>query len=190
MNFAKFVSLIDAESLFFAYVDRFHDTHERGIQDPPPFRGAVSSWHLSEHESEAMWRLYSPREEAVAVQSTYARLRAALPDCIRIHQVLYVDDPEQEARADHLARFFYKRKAYEHEKELRAVFPSGEAQTAGNRAREADGGWFFAIDADTVIERVYVSPFAADWFEAVVVGVIRRYGRRFAVERSALTGTV
>lgn len=137
-----------------------------------------------------MWRLYSPKEEAVAVRSTYERLRTALPDCVRIHQVVYVEDPEQESRADRLARFFYKRKAYEHEKELRAVFPPKEAPATGNRARETDGGWFFAIDADTVIERVYVSPFAADWFEAVVGGVIRRYGRRFAVERSTLTGTV
>ncbi|BAU48270.1 hypothetical protein SVA_1716 [Sulfurifustis variabilis] len=189
MNFAKFVSLIDAEALFFAPVGRFSDTREGGGAAAPP-DVAVSSWHLSDHESEAMWRLYSPREEAVAVQSTYERLRGALPDCVRIHQVTYVDEPERQARTDHLSGFFYKRRAYEHEKELRAVFPLADAAAAGDRARATDGGWFFGIDADGVVERVYVSPFAADWFRAVVVGVTRRYGHRFPVERSALTGTV
>lgn len=35
--------------------------------------------------------------------------------------------------------------------------------------RNADGGWFVPINVDAVIERVYVSPFAADWFGDVVV---------------------
>jgi hypothetical protein len=189
MNFAKFVSLIDAEALFFAYTGRFSDTREGGEQ-PRPAGVAVSSWHLSDHESEAMWRLYSPREEALAVQSTYERLRAALPDWVRIHQVTYVDDPEQHTRTHRLSAMFYKRRAYEHEKELRAVFALEDVPSGTNRARETEGGWFFAVDADALIERVYVSPFAGDWFREVVVGVSRRYGHRFAVERSVLTGTV
>lgn len=189
MNFAKFVSLIDAQALFFAYVDRFRDTREGGREDTGPVRVAASSWHLSEHESEAMWRLYSPREEAVAVQSTYERLRAALPARVRLHLVTYVDDPDRIAGADRVDRFFYKRKAYEHEKELRAVLPI-ERTAGADRARETEGGWLLPIDPDAVIERVYVSPFAADWFREVVVGASRRYGQRFPVERSALAGTV
>lgn len=190
MNFAKFVSLIHANALFFAYVDRFRDTREGGGADAGVPRVAVSSWHLSDHESEAMWRLYSPREEAVAVRSTFERLRTGLPDCVRIHKVTYVEDPERRAGDDPLGSVFYKRSAYEHEKELRAVFPIDEAPAAGERARETDGGWWVAIDADALIERVYVSPFAAEWFGEVVTGVSRRYGKRFAIERSVLAGTV
>lgn len=63
--------MIPAEALFFAYVDRFRETREGSPGDEPAARAVESSWHLSEHEpEEAMWRLCSPRQEAVAAQST------------------------------------------------------------------------------------------------------------------------
>lgn len=68
--------------------------------------------------------------------------------------------------------------------------PCTSAPAAGNGARETDGGWSLAIDVHALIERVYVSPFSADWFREVVVGVSRRYWQRFPIERSMLTGTV
>jgi hypothetical protein len=40
----------------------------------------VSCWHMSESESDAMWRLYAPTGLGVAVQSTYQRLVDVLPD--------------------------------------------------------------------------------------------------------------
>ncbi len=39
----------------------------------------VSSWHLNDHESEAMWQLYCGSHEGVALQTTYEKLDAAIP---------------------------------------------------------------------------------------------------------------
>ena len=40
----------------------------------------VNCWHMNEHESEAMWKLYARSEYAVSIESTYARLVNVLPE--------------------------------------------------------------------------------------------------------------
>jgi hypothetical protein len=39
----------------------------------------ISCWHMNEHESAALWKLYSGSNEAVCIRSTYRRLRKCLP---------------------------------------------------------------------------------------------------------------
>lgn len=192
LNFAKFMWLLETGALFLPYTELFPDALEGGKQQSSTEAGrarrqraAVSSWHASEHESEAMWRIYSPPHEALALRSTYERLRTGLPDYVRIHLVQYADSPP--ASDDPLLPFFFKRRAYEHEKELRAVLGR---PPAGSNAVEEESGWQLPVKTDDVIERVYVSPFAQQWFYDLVQGVIRRYGLHIAVERSELTGTV
>jgi len=191
LNFSKFVGLLEGNTLFFPYTEQFSDTREgmhahARARRPGAKRAAVSSWHASDHESEAMWRLYSPIQEALALRSTYARLREQLPECVRIHLVQYVDAPSANGD-DSLAPFFYKRKAYEHEKELRAVVdqPPPEANAVGE-----PNGWGFPVDVQQLVERVYVSPFAQDWFYSLVEKVCRRYRLNIPVEYSELVGTI
>ena len=38
----------------------------------------VSCWHIDEHESEAMWQLYTAAGQGIAIESTKARLESAL----------------------------------------------------------------------------------------------------------------
>lgn len=190
LNFAKFMWLLEAGALFLPYTELFSDALEGGKRrrvkdDDRARRAAVSSWHASDHESEAMWRIYSPPQEALAIRSTYERLRDGLPDYVRIHLVQYADSPP--TSDDPLLPFFFKRKAYEHEKELRAVVGR---PPSGSDAIEEDNGWQLPVDVGRVIEAVYVSPFSQQWFYELVQGVIRRYGLSIPVERSELTGTV
>jgi hypothetical protein len=39
----------------------------------------VSCWHMSEYESDAMWKLYGASNNCVAIRSTFARLKACMP---------------------------------------------------------------------------------------------------------------
>src|SRR5919204_6109062 len=39
----------------------------------------VSSWHMNEHESAAMWRLYTSLDESICISTTYSKLWKALP---------------------------------------------------------------------------------------------------------------
>jgi hypothetical protein len=51
----------------------------------------VSCWHMNEHESAAMWKLYSSSNEAVCIQSTYRRLRCSLEESVMIGEINYIN---------------------------------------------------------------------------------------------------
>jgi hypothetical protein len=39
---------------------------------------AISSWHINEYESFAMWQIFTQNSEGLAIQSTIGRLKKAL----------------------------------------------------------------------------------------------------------------
>lgn len=103
MDFAKFVSMLTSGGLFFTRCSIFPDRHEgamppankqlRETQKEVPektwrdlalFRKSVrqwtlaNCWHINEGESEAGWKLYADSDKAVAIQSTFERLRSVL----------------------------------------------------------------------------------------------------------------
>jgi hypothetical protein len=51
----------------------------------------INSWHMNEHESAAMWRLYSKSDEAICIQTTFKRLAEQLPDYVSAGEVNYID---------------------------------------------------------------------------------------------------
>ncbi len=50
------------------------DTMEKGNRDLMRFIFG-NCWHMSAHESAAMWNIYAQRQAGIAIQSTFARLR-------------------------------------------------------------------------------------------------------------------
>ena len=87
----------------------------------------LSCWHMSEHESAAMWELYSKNAEGIAVVSSEQRIRSAFkesnPD-IYGGQVSYADfDTEKFVMQEHnsFIPVLHKRMSFEHEKEYRLV---------------------------------------------------------------------
>lgn len=94
----------------------------------------VSCWHINEHESEAMWQLYTAAGQGVAIESTKARLEGALrSEGIIVDQVRYMDFDYDEIEKGHAHySLFLKRKSFAHEQELRATIrlPTPGAGTA------------------------------------------------------------
>lgn len=128
----------------------------------------ISCWHCNSVESEAMWKLYSINvKNAVAIETTYQRLYQALGEepYIDIGKVKYIDYRYQYSSVG-TGAFWYKRKSFEHEREVRAVI----------RASNNDGkGLFQSVDLDKLIKCVYVSPYAPEWFAEVVRDVAKKY---------------
>jgi hypothetical protein len=176
----------------------------------------LNSWHMNEHESAAMWRLYARTNEAVAIQSTYARLRDCLPTEVRMGTVqadepldgrveqrglLYLGEvhyinvateamPQQGYR---LPPFMYKRKSFEHEHEVRAViltspYPEkvGGQQDTPEDVISKVTGWPVEVSLEDLLERAYIAPTAPDWFFEVVESVTKKYALSLEVERSSL----
>lgn len=166
----------------------------------------INCWHINEHESLAMWKLYTSSNQAIAIQSTFGRLRICLqPHRMPPHgepilsKVKYIDyEKDVVPRNIHLAEYFYKRKSFEHEAELRAVLQELPLVPA---SRDSDGrvtGWYYdyakpkvdgknlIIELDMLVEAVYVAPTAPNWFYSLVKKVLEKYGIDKKIIRSSL----
>lgn len=128
----------------------------------------ISCWHCNESESEAMWKLYSTNvSNALAIQTTYQQLYEALDKdpSIEIGKVKYIDFSKRFSSVN--GSFWYKRKSFEHEREVRAIITSYQSHS---------GGIEKAVNLEKLISAVYVSPYAPKWFEDVVRDVMQKYG--------------
>lgn len=128
----------------------------------------VSCWHYNQHESEAMWKLYSTNvKNAIAIQTTSQQLYEALgkDPSVEIGKVRYIDFTEQFAPIN--GSYWYKRKAFEYEQEVRAVTRVRKATCCGV---EKD------VDIEKLIAGIYISPYAPKWFEEVVHDIVEKYG--------------
>ncbi len=113
MDFAKFVSLLEMNALFFARCDKVEDTYE-GIYPRKESKEAfenrnasiehsqqeqkemfINCWHINGYESAAMWKLYSSENYGIAIQSTFSRLKKSVSHqnnhTIKIGKVKYID---------------------------------------------------------------------------------------------------
>jgi hypothetical protein len=220
MNFTKFVDLLHSRQLYFTRPDRFGDpfegswpkqvvdrrvtwiagVHERFRPNNDNLAAmnqlyikhhAVNCWHMNEHESEAMWKLYVMGNEGVAVQSTYKRLRESFTGTELVHLgiVRYLDYETEEFKANSiLTPFMHKRKSFEHEKEVRAVIPTWKTYPAPvNLFNDTiSHGLKVNIDLVKLVELVYIPPTAQPWFAELVKAVIDKYGFNFPVVPSKM----
>jgi hypothetical protein len=155
----------------------------------------VNCWHLSDSESEAMWRLYSPNGYGVAIESTYASLTAALPTTIHngcfIGQVRYTDHHRESMPGGNI---FYavthKRRAFEHEKETRAVIWLGDQGMDRDPDQATNPlGLSIPVDLHSFVQAIYISPAAPPWFADSVRAVVARFGDIAPVRQSELAAT-
>lgn len=140
----------------------------------------ISCWHNNDFESEAMWKLYSANvKNAVAIETTYQQLYNALgknPD-INIGKVKYIDYRTQYSSVGYGA-FWYKRKSFEHEREVRALI----------RNHTNNGvGISHPVNLDILITNVYVSPYAPEWFAEIVRDIVKKYGLNKRVLYSSMS---
>ena len=130
----------------------------------------VNCWHENEVESEAMWKLYTANQpDGIAIQTTYGALKKSINDSeVQIGRVTYNNYETAFLPGD--SYFWYKRKSFEHEREVRVMIePSDEKR---NELAEIYKSNSFTIthpiNLDMLIENVYVSPYASDWIKDVV----------------------
>jgi len=150
----------------------------------------LNCWHINEHESAAMWKLYSSSKESIAIQSTYQKLFDCLPEkAFFVGKVTYVDyDKEWIPEGNTFCPFVYKRKSFEHEHELRALHQNlphkGKDIVLGLENKEF--GINVSVNLNQLIENVFIAPNTAEWFNRLVTGVLKQYGFAFEVKQSKL----
>jgi hypothetical protein len=134
MPFANFVWVIAMESLYFSRLDQHDDSWEGLLpknwsieqRKYARFTKYVNCWHMNGTESNAMWKLYgNSTGETVAIKTTVGRLINALkesPIPVNIGIVKYEERDLPEGNL--YLPVTYKRKAFQHEKELRLCVSS------------------------------------------------------------------
>ncbi|HEV2379605.1 MAG TPA: DUF2971 domain-containing protein [Terriglobia bacterium] len=132
----------------------------------------VNCWHMNPTESAAMWKLYAPGKQGVAIDSTFGRLRdsfSAAKENVHIGEVKYADFSDQSSRLGNaFLHFLRKRRSFEHERELRAL-------VYGTDVLDAETGLAITVDLATLIQTVFVAPVADAWFLKVVKSVAGKY---------------
>ena len=139
----------------------------------------ISCWHCNNYESEAMWKLYSVNtQNAIAIQTTAERLYQALDrnPYIDIGKVKYVDYNNRFTSVN--GACWYKRKSFEHEREVRAITKDFSIETKGLS---------IPINVTTLIETIYISPYAPVWFEEVVYSIKEKYEIQAPIVSSEMT---
>ena len=218
MDFTQFINMLEEKGLLFTradlLVDKFEGTMSRPLYDFLKKRSQwdaqtnvdllrlnkgwvfVNCWHMNEDESAAMWKIYSTSKESVCVRTTYARLREALAEDVYIGTVKYISYDRDEIPADHpFWPLVHKRKSFEHERELRAVWsdiasmdcigPPNDVYPEDYHPAHEEWVWKQA-DLAALFDRVYVSPTAGPWFLALVKKTVRTYGLSLEVQPSDL----
>ena len=207
MDFTKFVSLLDTQSLHLARADTLSDPFEgsfpkwnvalRPHRYPEEFLEQMSStsqtarqmvfincWHESANESAAMWKLYAREHDGIAVKTSYQSLRDSLKGTQPIHIgcVTYIDYSKNLIDEGNLFDpYLYKRQEFEHEHEVRAM--------ACQLGSDPPTGIYHDVDLSTLIEGIIIAPYAEDWFAALVRSVASRYGLGNYVAKSLLAET-
>ena len=85
----------------------------------------INCWHINKYESAALWKLYLKSNEGITIRSTRSRLSSSLMCSnfsILTAHVKYIDyDKDNVLMPTNLTPFIYKRKSFQHERELRAI---------------------------------------------------------------------
>lgn len=152
---------------------------------------AINCWHMNEHESAAMWRLYLSSSEGIAVQSTYLKLRDSFieDECVHLGVVKYIDYENEvfERFGDILlSPIVHKRKSFEHEREVRALVTKRPPNVRDLAEESIGHGLRIKVDLKKLIERIYIAPTAPTWFADLVRSLIHKFGYRFEVVHSKL----
>jgi hypothetical protein len=158
----------------------------------------LNCWCMGEHESVSMWNSYQKGDGiAIAIRSTYRRLAECLDaserERIYIGKVTYLDYKVDEIPWNNwLYPYVHKRKSFEFENELRALFqqewltPGGEEGQPRQPLPPGQPVKPVVIELDNLVEGVYVSPRAPTWTRELIKKIMDRYQRNWCVRQSDL----
>ena len=152
MNLKQFEKLVESNKLVFTSIDRFDDKYEGhntlvgNLITNVELRTAawvelydkalktlressyVSCWTEGPAENAAFWELKGAQGTAVAIRSTYNKLRNVLPDDYVLGRVKYIDynsspgfKADDDSAYPYFAHLYHKRLEYSFEKEIRAA---------------------------------------------------------------------
>ncbi len=154
----------------------------------------VNCWNIADCETREMWNSYTNSKDGVAIQSTYARLIKSFSEYeefdVYVGKVQYLDyEQEMVPPGGILFPFVYKQSLFAFENELRAMIwtPQNNKNdfryASKNKYRNIDE-IYVAVDLNTLVERVVVSPRGDERLFDSVAALTNKYKLEFMIDRS------
>ena len=210
LDLSKFLDLLMSEKLFMSRSDKFEDQYEGTFSEPtfeeikklsidnPDFlnyykthreKVAISSWHINEYESFAMWQIFTQNSEGLAIQSTIGRLQESLIPETNFNQYIgevnYIDYKKEHIPFDDMFfPFLFKRKSFQYEGEVRIITDIGESEIKINEGLKIN------IDINQLIEKIYIHPKSENWYKNLVIQLVKQLGFNFTIEKSDLESDI
>jgi len=210
LDLSKFLDLLLSKKLFMSRSDKFEDQYEGTFSEPtyeeikklavdnPEFlnyykthreKVAVSSWHINEYESFAMWQIFTQNSEGLAIQSTIGRLQKAVePETNfdqHIGEVNYIDYKKEYIPFDDLFfPFLFKRKSFQYEREVRIITDTSKSNLKLNEGLKIN------VDINQLIEKIYIHPKSENWYKKLVIELVERLDFDFEIEKSDLESDI
>ncbi|WKL44857.1 hypothetical protein [Flavobacterium sp. ZE23DGlu08] len=210
LDLSKFLDLLMSEKLFMSRSDKFEDQYEGTFSEPtfeeikklsidnPDFlnyykthreKVAISSWHINEYESFAMWQIFTQNSEGLAIQSTIGRLQESLIPETNFNQYIgevnYIDYKKEHIPFDDMFfPFLFKRKSFQYEGEVRIITDIGKNDIKINEGLKIN------VDINQLIEKIYIHPKSENWYKNLVIQLVKQLGFDFTIEKSDLESDI
>ena len=172
-------------------VDQFLKTHLL-IAENMADSVFINCWNASLYENPALWKLYGTEENSVAIQSTVGHLKKCFGPFvdydILVGKIFYIDyDLEEIDEKNYFNLFLNKRKEFEYENEFRCIFFDDgdnslieEDQPYDPFSPNPEGtiklpGVLVPTSLDILIDKIFVSPTAEDWFLELIKSTLKKY---------------
>jgi hypothetical protein len=129
----------------------------------------INCWNLSSYESHALWKIYCPSNEGVAIQTTIDKLKKSVP--YPINKVTY-KLKQQSDLTDISKLITQKRPMFAYEKEIRIVIMNN-FDYVDSENKEIIGvrvDW----DPEIYIDNIWIHPEASGWFMRTVSDIVKR----------------
>ena len=210
LDLSKFVDLLLYKKLFLSRSDKFEDQYEGTFSEPtfeeirklsinnPEFLDyykshrenvVISSWHINEYESFAMWQIFTQKSEGLAIQSTLGRIQEALKlDTTynqHIGEVNYIDYKKEYIPFDDtFFPFLFKRKSFQYEREVRIISDVSAQNISVN------DGLKINVNLNELIEKIYIHPKSENWYKKLVIELVSKLDFKIEIEKSDLESDI
>jgi hypothetical protein len=219
LDFTKLVDLITSSRLFFCRSDNFEDPFEGifRLKDYEQTKNMfdtqhitkkfyfLNCWHINDHQSDAMWKIFLNTKNGIAIKSTVGNIIKSVEnteDEVNISKIYYRDfdkvthlelmresqNSRFGGRAGGASQYNYKRINFEHEKELRLFhidMPIPHVIKNGI-PREPLTHKYIDVDLSELIQEIVIAPFADKWFQEMVERLLKKLNLNFKITQSDL----
>lgn len=210
LDLSKFLDLLLHKQLFMARSDKFEDQYEGTFSEPtfkelqrlsenhPKFlkyykehrkNVVISSWHINEVESFAMWQIFTKDNEGLAIQSTVERIQEALR--LELHYEQYIGEVNYiDYKTEHIPfddtffPFLFKRNAFKYEKEVRII------TDASSRQKVVNEGLKINVDVQKLVKKIYIHPKSENWYKRLIFELMHRMDMDFDIGVSDLESDI